>query len=238
MASLHGPECAFLARDSELTPQSHVLDLCSGIGGPARYLARTYGCRVTGIDLSEFNHRTASLRTKAAGLDELVDFHCGDALDPPFPNNSFSHVFGCEAWCYFPDKVQLYRVAHRMLKSAGMVGFLEAACDAPVVLRAGEHLGAVQYESIADYSSKLQEAGFCAIRTFDTTELASRDVAGSINRLIARRDRVMEEAGSETYFALLEIWAEFLACFCEGRLTHCGVIARKISFLPNRSLPG
>src|SRR5438309_2055559 len=47
-----------------LTPESHLLELCSGIGGPCRYLARTYGCKVTGIDLSEFNNRTAQERTR------------------------------------------------------------------------------------------------------------------------------------------------------------------------------
>jgi hypothetical protein len=38
---------------------------------------------------------------------------------------------------------------------------------------------------------------------------------------------VIESAGEEAYFALLEVWAEFPACFSEGQLTHCGFIARK-----------
>jgi ubiquinone/menaquinone biosynthesis C-methylase UbiE len=97
----------FFGEKLALTPDSHLLELCSGIGGPARYFARTYGCKVTGVDLSEFNTRTAQKRTREAGLDHLASFVHGDALEVPFPDETFTHVFGCEAWCYFPDKVQL-----------------------------------------------------------------------------------------------------------------------------------
>jgi ubiquinone/menaquinone biosynthesis C-methylase UbiE len=210
-----------------LTPDGHLLDLCSGIGGPARFFARTHGCKVTAIDLSDFNHRTAQQRTKAAGLDHLVTCMYGDALEVPLSDASFTHVFGCEAWCYFPDKVQLYKRAYRALKPGGIIAFLEAACDAPVRLRTAEHLAPVRYESIASYSNMLQAAGFHAIQHYDTTELASKDVANSLYRLITRRDQILGAGGEEVYFALLEIWAEFLAYFSEGKLTHCGFMARK-----------
>jgi SAM-dependent methyltransferase len=210
-----------------LTPDSHLLDLCSGIGGPARFFARTYGCEVTAIDLSEFNHRTARQRTRAAGLDHLVSCVHGDALEVPFPEASFTHVFLCEALCYFPDKARLCKAAHRVLKPGGIIAFLEAACETPVRLHAEEHLAPVRYESIVRYTSVLQAAGFEAVRHDDTTELASRDCAGSMYRLITRRDRIIETAGAEVYYALLEVWAEFLACFSEGKLTHCGFIAQK-----------
>jgi SAM-dependent methyltransferase len=217
----------FFGEKLGLAPDSHLLDLCSGIGGPARFFARTYGCRVTGIDLAEFNHRTALERTREAGLDHLVTFLYGDALEVPFPEETFTHVFGCEAWCYFPDKVQLYRAAYRALKPGGVIAFLESACDTPVRLHTEEHLAPVRYESIGRYTSMLQAAGFEAVQHYDTTELASRDVASSMYRLITRRDRIIEPVGAEVYYALLEIWAEFLAYFSEGKLTHCGLIAQK-----------
>jgi ubiquinone/menaquinone biosynthesis C-methylase UbiE len=210
-----------------LSPESHLLDLCSGIGGPARLFARAYGCKVTGVDLSEFNHRTARQRTREAGLDHLVSFVHGNALDVPFPDESFTHVFGCEAWCYFPDKVQLYKAARRTLKSGGTIAFLESACDAPVRLHTEEHLATVRYESISDYASMLVAAGFGSVRHYDTTELASKDVASSLYRLITKKHQIIESVGAETYSALLEIWAEFLAFFSEGKLTHCGFIAER-----------
>jgi SAM-dependent methyltransferase len=217
----------FFAEQLGLTRNSHLLDLCSGIGGPARFFARTYGCKVTAIDLSEFNHQTAQQRTRAAGLDHLMTCIHGDALEVPLPEATFTHVFGCEAWCYFPDKVQLYRAAHRLLKPGGTIAFLEAACATPVRLHSEEHLAPVKYESIANYASMLQAAGFEAVRHHDTTELAKKDVASSLYRLITRREQIIGSAGAEVYYALLEIWAEFLAYFSQGKLTHCGFIAGK-----------
>jgi ubiquinone/menaquinone biosynthesis C-methylase UbiE len=217
----------FFGEKLGLTPNSNLLDLCSGIGGPARFFARTYGCKVTAIDLAQFNHRAAQQRTREAGLDHLVTCVHGDALAIPFPDESFTHVFGCEAWCYFPDKVQLYKTAYRALKPGGIIAFLKAACDTPVRLRTEEHLAPVKYESIANYTSMLQAAGFEAVQHYDTTELASEDVASSIYRLITRRDRIIEPVGAEVYYALLEIWAEFLAYFSEGKMSHSGFIAQK-----------
>jgi ubiquinone/menaquinone biosynthesis C-methylase UbiE len=217
----------FFGEKLGLTPDSHLLDLCSGIGGPARFFAENYGCKVIGIDLSDFNHRTAQERTRKAGLDHLVSFLHGNALEIPFPDASFTHVFGSEAWCYFPDKMQLYKAAYRALKPGGVIAFLESACDAPVRLHTEELLGLVQYESIAQYTALLQAAGFETIHHYDTTELASKDVASAMFGLITKRDQIIESVDAETYFALLEIWAEFLAYFSEGKLTHCGFVAQR-----------
>jgi SAM-dependent methyltransferase len=217
----------FFGEKLRLTQKSHLLDLGSGIGGPARYLAGAYGCRVTGVDLSEFNHRTAEARTKAARLDGRLRFIQGDMLAMPLPAGSFSHVFGCEAWCYFADKAPLYAAAHHALEPGGIIAFLEAACEEPVRLRTEELLGPVRYESVARYAGLLEAAGFRDIQHFDTTALASADISAALYRLITRRSKVIEAAGEEVYFGLLELWAEFLAYFAEGRMTHCGFIARK-----------
>jgi ubiquinone/menaquinone biosynthesis C-methylase UbiE len=210
-----------------LSPGSHVLELGSGIGGPARYFASTYGCRVTGIDLSTFNHATAVERTRAAGLGHLATFQHGDALAVALPEGAFTHVFGCEAWCYFPDKADAYARAWRFLTPGGRVAFLEAACEKPLHLRTAELLGPVHYESLSRYGDLLAHAGFVDIQRFDTTELASRDISASLFRLISNRAAVIAASDEEVYFGLLELWAEFLACFVEGRMTHCGFIATK-----------
>ena len=222
-----GQGLRFFADKLQLTAASHLLELGSGIGGPARFFARSYGCKVTGIDLSHFNHRTAVERTTEAGLGHLATFVHGDAAALSFPGAAFTHVFLCEALCYFPDKTGMYRSAHRALKPGGILAFLEAAADQPVRLRTEELLGPVRYESVARYRAMLEAAGFINIEHYNTTELASRDVSRSLYRLIANREQVIAAAGEEVYFGLLELWAEFIACFGERVLTHCGFVARK-----------
>jgi ubiquinone/menaquinone biosynthesis C-methylase UbiE len=102
----------YLGDKLELTHSNHVLDLCSGMGGPARYLAAKYGCKVTGIDISESSYHAAQKRTKEVGLDHLVNFVHVNALDIPFPDQCFTYVIGSDAWLYFPDKIQLYKAAY------------------------------------------------------------------------------------------------------------------------------
>jgi SAM-dependent methyltransferase len=71
------------------TAADRVLDIGSGLGGPARYLAATYGCRVSGVDLTEEFVTAATDLTRRTGLDTKVDFRQGSALDLPFPDASF-----------------------------------------------------------------------------------------------------------------------------------------------------
>ncbi|MEC7303563.1 MAG: methyltransferase domain-containing protein, partial [Pseudomonadota bacterium] len=69
-----------LALLAGVTQQSRVLEIGSGVGGPALHLAATYGCSVVGLDLVETNVAEANERAKARQLDHLVSFQKGDAL--------------------------------------------------------------------------------------------------------------------------------------------------------------
>ncbi|MFL6704562.1 MAG: SAM-dependent methyltransferase, partial [Paraburkholderia graminis] len=83
-------ELAGLAR---ITADMSVLDVGSGVGGPARFLAATYGCRVTGIDLSEPFVDAARYLTQRTGQSEQVSFHTASALELPFEDAQFDAVF-------------------------------------------------------------------------------------------------------------------------------------------------
>ncbi len=65
----------------ELTPESHVLDVASGRGGPAILLAREFGCHVAGIELRQAFHAAAEERTAAAGFASRVRFVRADARE-------------------------------------------------------------------------------------------------------------------------------------------------------------
>ena len=69
-----------------------MLDVCSGMGGPARYLAHRLGCRVTGLDITESRYQGALRLTPLVGLDDLVDFRLGNALGDavsPMPRSTW-----------------------------------------------------------------------------------------------------------------------------------------------------
>ena len=115
-------ELAALAR---ITADMTVLDVGSGIGGPARYLAATFGCRVTGIDLSAEYCRIAGSLTALAGLTDNVSFRTGDACHMPFPDASFDLVWTQHVVMNIADRRQLYTEMHRVLRPGGKVAMYD-----------------------------------------------------------------------------------------------------------------
>src|SRR6478672_4193870 len=81
-----------LAKLAGITTDMSVLDVGSGVGGPARFLAATYGCQVMGIDLSESFVDAARYLTKRTGQSERVSFEAASALDLPFDDGRFDVV--------------------------------------------------------------------------------------------------------------------------------------------------
>lgn len=117
-------ELAALAQPS---PTDHLLDVGSGIGGPARYLANRFGCRVTGIDLtSEFGDVARHL-TRLLGLERRVTFETGDALAMPFADASFDGAYSMNVSMNIADKAGFYREIHRVLKPGGWLVLSELA---------------------------------------------------------------------------------------------------------------
>jgi SAM-dependent methyltransferase len=105
----------------------HILDVGSGIGGPARYFANRFGCRVTGIDLTAEFCEVARELTRITGLDGRVGFVDGDALAMPFANASFDGAFSMNVSMNIADKAALYREMHRVLKAGGWLVLSEIA---------------------------------------------------------------------------------------------------------------
>lgn len=103
-----------------------VLDLGCGIGGSSRYLA-SLGCRVTGIDLTAEFIDVARTLTERCGLGDRVDFQQCSALDLPFADGAFDHVFCHNVTMNIPDKPRLAAEAARVLKRGGHFSCVEVA---------------------------------------------------------------------------------------------------------------
>ena len=93
-----------LARLTGLHEGMHVLDVGSGLGGPARTLAAEFGCRVTGRDLTEEFCRAAVMLTVRVGLQDRITFQHGSALDLPFEEATFDVVWTQGVFMNIADK--------------------------------------------------------------------------------------------------------------------------------------
>lgn len=104
-----------------LSPRANerVLDIGSGLGGPSRYLAATYGCVVAGIDLSESFVSAATYLAGRAGLDEMVAYQKGDALALPFDDEEFDIAWTEHVAMNIADRAEFYSEASRILRPSG-----------------------------------------------------------------------------------------------------------------------
>jgi ubiquinone/menaquinone biosynthesis C-methylase UbiE len=112
-----------LARLLALRGDERFLDVGSGIGGPSRYVAKTFGCRVTGLDLTPEFCRVATMLAQRTGLADKVEYRQGDALAMPFADHSFDVAWSQNVVMNILDRERLYAEIRRVLTPGGRYAF-------------------------------------------------------------------------------------------------------------------
>ena len=165
-----------LARAAGLRSSARVLDIGSGIGGTSRCLAKEFGCRVTGIDLTDEYCQVAAMLTAKVGLEGLIDYRQGDATNLPFEDHEFDVVWSEHVAMNIPDKRRFYREMHRVLKPGGTLAIYDvlAGPAGPVLFpvpwaRTPDTSFLVSPEALRDL---LGESGFTVSDWQDTTAQA------------------------------------------------------------------
>jgi ubiquinone/menaquinone biosynthesis C-methylase UbiE len=208
-----------------------VLDVCSGLGGPARHLADRVGCRVTGLDLNAGRVAAARRFAQRVGLADRVRFEQGDALAMPFAPESFDVVMGQEAWCHVPHKPRLIAECARVLRPGGVFAFTDIlrrdSLSAAEMVRLSADMAFPDLESLAGYR-RLLEANGCVVEHCD-------DLSPWWTRVLVDRLAMYRSLGADTARnfgqARSADWDAFYAFFVglyeQGRLGGGRFIARK-----------
>ena len=102
-------------------PGEHLLDLGCGIGGPARWFAAHFECRVSGIDLTADYCEAADALTKVTGQSDVVRIVQGNALETPYEDSSFDRAYSQNVVMNIDNKQAFYREAFRVLKPGGVL---------------------------------------------------------------------------------------------------------------------
>jgi sarcosine/dimethylglycine N-methyltransferase len=108
-----------------LSRDSRILDIGSGFGGAARYLAATYGCRVVALNLSEVENGRHRKINEEEGLDRLIEVVDGSFEDIPYPDGSFDAVWSQDAILHSGDRVRVLEEVGRVLKAGGDLVFTD-----------------------------------------------------------------------------------------------------------------
>jgi SAM-dependent methyltransferase len=171
---------AELATLAGIAGDMSVLDVGSGVGGPARFLAETYGCRVAGVDLSEPFVEAARYLTERTGQGGQVSFEVASALQLPFGDAGFDAALLQHVAMNIADRPRLYREIRRVLKPGGRFATYD------VVLAGGEPHFPVPWARRPETSflmtpvatrEAIEPAGFRTFAWRDDTEAAKAWIA-------------------------------------------------------------
>ena len=160
-----------LGRRARVDAASRVLDVCAGLAGPARFIARRWGASVTGIDLNPERAAGARRLTARVGLGRLVRMVRGDAQSLPFCPAVFTALVSQEGLLHVPDKGRALAECRRVLLPGGRIAFSDWIATPRLGdgerRRLEEWMAAVTLQSIEGYTSLLARAGFSAIEAED-----------------------------------------------------------------------
>jgi SAM-dependent methyltransferase len=163
-----------LAEKMRLNADCEVLDIGSGLGGPARTLVEAYNCRVTGVDLTEAFCEAAAALSEWVNLGDRVSFQHGDATDLPFAEDAFDASMTIHVAMNIPAKDKVYSEARRVTKPGGVFAVYDilqgeggnVIFPVPWAREASiSHLATPQ-----EMQALLEGAGFAIVEVQDSTE--------------------------------------------------------------------
>jgi len=220
------------AEELGITAGSDVLEVGSGSGGPAIYLAERLGCRLTGVDINEHGVRNAVALAQARGVGGRVSFQAVDASRPlPFPPASFDAILSNDAMCHMVDRAGVLRDWERLLRPGGRLLFTDALVltgllsHQEVAVRSS--IGFYLFAPPGENERLIARAGLELLGVEDVTESAAELSLRWHDARARHRDALVAREGEANFEGL----QRFLACVhrvsAERRLSRFSYLAGK-----------
>jgi SAM-dependent methyltransferase len=215
-----------------VSAESHVLEVASGSGGPALYMARRTGARVTGIDVNESGIATANALAAGAGLGDRVRFQSGDATARlPFDDHSFDAVICMDSMNHLPNRLVVLREWQRVLRPGGRAMFTDpCVVTGPVThdeLALRSSIGVFLFVPAGVNESFIDQAGFKLATREDASENCAL-VAGRWRDARAHhRDELVRVEGEERFEGLQRFFDTVHVLTRERRLSRILYVVEK-----------
>jgi ubiquinone/menaquinone biosynthesis C-methylase UbiE len=211
-----------LARLAAIGARTRVLDLCAGLGGPARFLASRRGCHVVAVELNAGRATGAARLTRLVRLQTRVRVVRGDATALPFPAARFEACVSQEALLHIDDKAAVLAEAHRVLVPGGRLAFTDWVARPTLGdgerRRLHEWMAATTLQGLDGYRTLLGAAGFGAVSVEDLADEWRTILRARLQMFRAMREETIARLGEQRYREYDQLYAFFVGLIEAGKL--------------------
>jgi sarcosine/dimethylglycine N-methyltransferase len=211
-----------LARLAGIGAGSRVLDVCAGLGGPARFLASRRGCHVMAVELNAGRAAGAARLTRLVRLHARVRVVRGDATALPFASARFDACVSQEALLHIEDKAAVLGEAYRVLAPGGRLAFTDWVARPTLGdgerRRLHEWMAATTLQSLDGYRALLGAAGFRAVSVEDLADEWRAILRGRLQMFRAMREETIARLGEARYREYDQLHAFFVGLIEAGKL--------------------
>jgi sarcosine/dimethylglycine N-methyltransferase len=211
-----------LARRAGIRAGMAVLDVCAGLGGPARVLAHRFGARVIGVDLTHSRCAAGARLTVLVRLDPLVRLLRADAQVLPFRARVFDAALSQEGLLHVPDKAAVLSECARVLKPGARLAFSDWVARSRLEenerRRLFEWMAAVSLQTIDGYRERLTRAGFASVEAEDLSAEWIVILRERLRMYQGLREHTVARFGQARYDEYNQLYAFFVGLVESGKL--------------------
>jgi sarcosine/dimethylglycine N-methyltransferase len=211
-----------LATRAAIGARSRVLDVCAGLGGPARFLASRRDCRVVAVELHAGRAVGARRLTRLVRLSDRVRVVRGDVTRLPVRSAAFDACISQEGLLHVDDKAAVLRECRRALRPGGRLAFSDWIAHPRLGdverRRLREWMAATTLQTIDGYRAMLGAAGFGAIEPEDLTDEWRGILRGRLAMYRSLEGHHAARVGEHRYDAFLELYSYFVRLVEAGKL--------------------
>lgn len=216
----------------ELKSTSHVLEIACGSGGPALFMARTTGCRISGIDNNENAIAIAGRMAQEQGLDYRARFQLADASQPlPFEDELFDAVVCIDAINHLNGRSRVLAECNRVLKPGGQMLFTDPIVVTGLLsseeIAVRSSIGYFLFAPVGEDERLIEEAGFELIRCEDVTENEAKVSKRWYDARAKWRDELLKIEGEKTFEGLQKFLSVVHTLSSERRLSRFVFVVRR-----------
>lgn len=225
----------------------HVLDIGSGIGGPARYISAKSGCRITGVELQDDICRAGEELTKRIpGLADRVTFKVGDIISMVQSGQvvgEFDHFMSLLVFLHIPDRPALLKACFDAVKPGATFIIEDFAARPGTTFSEQEKswlldvVSAPTVSTVNEYCAALEGAGFVDIEAVDLSSIWQKWTKARHDKYVELKEETIRTQGESIYRSRVKFY-EVVDNLFAGNLGGVRITGRKPSVLEAKLLDG